>query len=175
MKSSSSGSELMASAHCVRLCSIAACVAIFCLLLSGCATVISGTTQKLDVSSTPAGATLTVRPGEKRYVTPVQLVLSRRDGPYYLKFEREGYEPYRLLVTRTTNPWMWGNLLFSPLGMIIGNIVDVHSRAAFKLTPEEVHANLLSQGASAEHISDRAFRVVDRDGKELAVVTMSED
>ena len=44
-----------------------------------------------------------------------------------------------MTLTRKTNGWVWGNIVF---GGIIGLIIDASSGAMYKLTPEQVNAQL---------------------------------
>lgn len=106
---------------------------------SSWATIISGSTQKIAVSSTPDGTTVTATPGNFQVTTPAQLTLRRKDGPYTLRFEKAGYQPYEVWLSTGTNGWLWGNIL---IGDLIGIVVDLRTGAAQKLTPEQVHANL---------------------------------
>jgi uncharacterized protein YceK len=48
------------------------------LVLSGCATVMHGTTQNIGVSTDPAGADLLVD-GEQHYKSPAMITLKRKD------------------------------------------------------------------------------------------------
>ena len=70
---------------------------VIALSLCGCATIVSGTTKKIAVYSSPVGATVTAEPGGNKTTTPGKLVLKRKDGPYKLTFSLNGYEPYSVI------------------------------------------------------------------------------
>src|SRR5262245_60518029 len=112
-------------------------------LSTGCATIVSGSTQDISVSSVPAGATVTADPGGWKATTPGTLTLKRKDGPYKVTFTLEGHDPYSVWLTTDTNAWLWGNLI---IGGIIGLIVDTSTGAYQKLSPEEINANLVKSG-----------------------------
>ncbi len=119
--------------------------------LYGCATIVSGTTQNIAVSSKPGGATITVEPGDHQTVTPANLELKRDGGPYRITISHEGYEPYKVTLKTSANGWLWGNLL---LGGLIGIIVDSSTGAGTKLSPEEVNANLIKAGIEPQSSSE---------------------
>ncbi len=56
-----------------------------------------------------------------------------------VKIELQGYKPYELILNRKTNGWIWGNILF---GGIIGIIIDASSGAMYRLTPDQIEAQL---------------------------------
>ncbi|MCH9698173.1 MAG: PEGA domain-containing protein [Gammaproteobacteria bacterium] len=116
--------------------------------LFGCATIVSGTTQNIAVSSNPTGATIVVEPGQyQNTFTPASMELERDGGPYRVTISHEGYEPYKVTLKTSTNGWLWGNLL---LGGLIGIIVDSSTGAGTKLSPEEIKANLIKVRVDSE-------------------------
>ena len=118
------------------------CLAAFCLLtlLSGCATIVSSTKQHVGVSSTPTGADVTV---DDQLIgkTPVVANLKRKNI-HTIKIEMAGYKPYEIILTKKTNPWILGNIIF---GGLIGLAVDAITGAIYKLTPEQVNAQLVKE------------------------------
>lgn len=121
------------------------------LFASGCATMVSGTTQRVTIASVPEGASFTVHRATPRNpdegviaadavvlpedgsvasaLTPAEVVL-RRDHDYVVRFQKAGYAESALPLCRTRNgnPWVFGNLVF-PLGLV----VDVNSAAQHEL------------------------------------------
>ena len=91
--------------------------AVAALALSGCASIQSGTTQQVKVSSNPAGATVYIALKKDGVVTnktavgtsPLTVTLSRKHGALFV--EKEGYVPAEVPLTTRTNPWMWGNVI----------------------------------------------------------------
>ncbi len=104
------------------------------LSLSGCATIVSGTTQKLNVETTPSGATAKVSNGMSAQ-TPTVFVLERKRD-YSIEISKDGYKTVNVMLRRTFNGMMTGNLL---LGGIIGGGVDAVSGASNKIVPERIN------------------------------------
>jgi len=101
--------------------------------LSGCATVLSGTEQKVTVTTTPSGATVKVD-GSSRLTTPVDLKLARRDD-HTLLISMPGYHTERVSIRKEFNPAFLGNIL---LGGVVGGVADYASGAAASLKPDKV-------------------------------------
>lgn len=106
-------------------------------LFSSCATIIHGTSQDVGVSSSPSGAVVKVD-NEKRGETPVVTELSR-DENHTIKIKMDGYQTYETTVTSGVSGWVVGNILF---GGLIGLAVDAITGGMYKLTPEQIEANL---------------------------------
>lgn len=122
--------------------------------LTSCATIISGSTQDIGVTSNPPGAVVTAEPGDHRATTPATLVLRRKDAPYRVKFEMDGYEPYEVTIRSSLNGWVWGNLI---IGGLIGIVVDSSSGAAQKLSPDELNANLIKEPPTSDAGHTRVY------------------
>lgn len=111
---------------------------IISLFFSSCASIVSGNVQKINFNSTPPGAIVWVN-NVNLGVTPVTAKLERIKKDQKVKIELQGYKPYELTLTRKTNGWIWGNILF---GGIIGIIIDSSSGAMYRLTPDQIDAQL---------------------------------
>lgn len=61
-----------------------------CILSSGCASIIHGTTQELSLSSNPSGARVQAD-GNQMGETPTKVTLKRKTD-HVLVFNKEGYE-----------------------------------------------------------------------------------
>lgn len=140
-------------------------------LAAACATIVSGGTQKIKVTSTPSGVTVTADPGGHRVTTPAEMALSRKGGPYRLKFEKQGYAPIEMNLSSGMNGWLWGNIL---IGGLIGIAIDFVSGAAYKLSPETVDANLTATGAQLGHIPTNTLLVFDQQGALLMMVRLQD-
>lgn len=116
------------------------------LLAPGCATIIHGSNQDVAFSSSPSGATVTVD-GEALGTTPLVTGLSRDDA-HTVRITMDGYQPYEMTLTKSVDGWVWGNIVF---GGLIGLGVDAATGAMYKLSPDQVSADLrsLSAGTSA--------------------------
>jgi hypothetical protein len=105
------------------------------ILANGCATIISGPSQKLTITSEPSPASVIVNDVAKGE-TPLTVKVRRRDIQT-VNVQREGYEPYELVTDQVLNPWFLGNAIFP-----IGVFVDFGTSAAAKVVPSEIHAVL---------------------------------
>ena len=112
-----------------------------CAMLAGCATIMNQTTQSIGISSSPTGATVTVDTTPHGH-TPVVARLSRKDN-HFVKMELEGFEPYETTLTRRVSGWVWGNVAF---GGLIGLAIDAISGGLYKLTPDQITAELRTKG-----------------------------
>jgi hypothetical protein len=113
------------------------------LSLSNCATIIHGSKQDVGFSSNPTGASVTIN-GESFGKTPTVVKLQRKDT-HAVKITLDGYLPYEVLLTRKVDGWIAGNIIF---GGIIGLIVDAADGAMYKLSPEQLTAELRKESAS---------------------------
>jgi len=102
------------------------------LLTSGCASIINGSKQEMTFNSDPAGAKVTI--GERIIgITPITTSIDRRSNQTLI-FEKEGYNPVKIQLTTTINPWFWGNIL---IGGVIGSTTDGFSGAYNEYAPSK--------------------------------------
>lgn len=125
------------------------------VVLTGCATIIQGTTQTVGLSSTPSGAQIYLN-NMPLGTTPLMAELKRKDN-HVLRIELEGYKPYEATFTRSVSGWVFGNIVF---GGIIGLAVDAISGGMYKLTPDQVAAQLAVSAASIHGAREGLFVVV---------------
>ncbi len=119
---------------CLLLCSV--------LLTVSCATIVSGSRQKINFISTPDSATVFINEIEVGK-TPLEQNLKRNQN-YDVLIKLDGYEPYTTQLTKKFNAWYIGNIAF---GGIIGLIVDPATGAMFKLSATEIDAKFSSKTA----------------------------
>jgi hypothetical protein len=124
--------------------------------LSGCATIVSGPRQTVKIDSIPQGATVTtaVQYGRgkklaliKKHeegVTPINVVITRKDGAVLL--EKEGYKPVRVPLKRGSNPWVLGDVLMTSL---ISTSIDTSTGAAMEYDPDEYVVELVPDDEAA--------------------------
>lgn len=119
------------------------------LWFTGCATIVSGTNQSIDVISEPEGANFKVEQLTvsgpillKEGKTPSKISLHREDFYFLLTLTKTGYETAEIPieVNEMGNPMVFGNLLF---GGVIGMLVDVASGAQWSLDPDHVKVALV--------------------------------
>ena len=124
-----------------KIISLSLVISVLSITIFGCAAIIHGTKQKIPVNSSPSGAKVIVM-GAHKASTPAVIELSRSESNIVLRFEKDGYEPVEVAITRTVDGWIVGNIIF---GGLIGLVIDFASGAAYKLTPAEVTVNLQKQ------------------------------
>jgi len=116
-------------------------IAAIVAMTSGCATVTRGTTDTINVNSTPANADVRLSSGQ-RSKTPATFKLPR-NRPVTVNISKAGYEPQSVQVMPQIEgggaAGMAGNVL---VGGIIGVGVDAVSGAMYDLTPDHIHVDL---------------------------------
>ena len=81
-------------------------------IVSGCCSVIHGTTQKLPVESVPSGARV-YQNGEYVGDTPMMLRL-KRNQDYAIRLEKDGYEVQQTLLESGMSNWALLDFIFLP-------------------------------------------------------------
>lgn len=124
-------------------------VGVAALATVGCATIMHGTTQKIGISSSPTGATVTVD-NKPLGSTPLFADLKRGEV-HVVTIEMAGYEKSQLTLTKSVSGWVWGNIVF---GGLIGLAIDAISGGLYNLSPEQLNAELKKNGANASSSKD---------------------
>ena len=105
-------------------------------LVSGCATIVKGTTQSVTVSTDPAGANCALsRDGAQIAVvnpTPGTVTVEKARGTIALACKKLGYQDSAGVLASTFQAMTFGNILF---GGIIGVAVDAGSGAMNEYPP----------------------------------------
>ncbi len=99
------------------------------LLVSGCASIISGTTQEVAINSSPDGATCDItRDGVRvqQVVTPASTIVQRTNHDLLVACRKPGYQAATATDPSGLEPWVFGNLL---AGGVIGLVVDLSTGA----------------------------------------------
>ena len=112
-------------------------VLIVAVLLNSCATIINGTSQQVNITSTPIEAKVIID-GEELGKTPFIADLKRKDN-HIVKIELDGYKTEVITLNGKTSGWFFGNCLF---GGVIGMAVDAITGGMYKLQPEEIKKTL---------------------------------
>lgn len=102
--------------------------------LSGCASVVSGVTQKFFVDTPKVvGAFCTLTDAEKRFWfvrrSPGSVTVEKGDGPMKIVCEKSGYETTTIMVEETIAGSAFGNII---IGGGIGLLIDATTGAAQK-------------------------------------------
>lgn len=108
-----------------------------CTLSSGCATIINGTRQKIDVATDPVGATVSA--DEITVQSPCSLNL-RRKYDHLVTISKPGYETEVVKVTPVLSAAVAGNIFL--VGGLIGWGIDAADGAQYRLVPESINVKL---------------------------------
>ncbi len=112
----------------------------FSLFLTGCCSIIHGTSQGIPVNSVPSGAKV-FHNGIPAGTTPAVLEL-KRNAHHTIRVEKEGFSPYEESLTRSTSGWVWGNIFF---GGLIGLAVDAMDGSIYNVEPQRIQATLVPE------------------------------
>jgi hypothetical protein len=131
------------------------------LLAAGCASITTGTTQTIDISSSPDGAICTLtRAGAKlgTITTPGNLSIKRSRDSITVDCTKEGYEDARTIMNAQAEKATYGNAIF---GGIIGMAVDNSTGANSRYDPSvAVELTALSAADQAARSAARKEPVV---------------
>ncbi len=122
------------------------------LALTGCASLMHGTSQDIGISSSPTGASVTID-NQTKAQTPFVAKLSRKDN-HIIRIAADGYAPADLTLTRSTSGWVWGNVLF---GGLIGLAVDAMTGGLYNLNPAQLSSALAKQSATVAPSKDGVY------------------
>jgi hypothetical protein len=64
--------------------------------------------------------------------------LKRRDN-HFVKIEMDGYLPAEIMLARKVSGWIAGNIVF---GGVVGIIIDIATGSMYRLTPDQIWAEL---------------------------------
>lgn len=103
----------------------------FLFFLSGCASIMSGTTQMVTIHSEPPDGKININGVLGK--APLTMPLSR-EADQQVTVESEGYKPCSYRLGKTMNPWVVGDIL---IGGIIGIIIDLASGAVYTYDSDE--------------------------------------
>lgn len=124
-------------------------------LFASCATIIHGSKQHVSISSNPSAAVVTID-ATQMGVTPFSTKLSRKDQ-HSVRIELDGYMPYEAQFNRKVDAWIAGNIVF---GGLIGLAVDAITGGMYKLTPDQIQAELRANTVTAQEDEDGIFLTV---------------
>lgn len=142
------GDPMPPSAAAPRAVSPLRALAAAALLLSGCATIFTGTTDRLAFDANVPGVRLSVD-GQFLGELPLSLEMSRNfvgGRQFIARFEREGYQPQEFKLLREFNAVAILDITSIPTS---GGI-DVLTGALMKFEPKSYHVQMLPAGQSAD-------------------------
>ncbi|BCK65837.1 hypothetical protein KAM448_41140 [Aeromonas caviae] len=109
-------------------------IVLLMMLSGGCATVVDGTRQPVNFTSTPAGVSVYKVNGDLLGVTPFTVELSRSGDKQFVA-RKEGYAPQVVKVAYRKNDTTHANAV-SPMTYFVADTVDVISGAQLELAPQ---------------------------------------
>ena len=120
---------------------VVAAAALTCLLnLTGCATIVHGTSQTVEVRSAPHGANVTVD-GRDVGMTPLKTEF-KRGVPHTVRVSKDGYLQETVVTTTRGNSTIALNAI---LGGGLGAVIDLASGAATHVNPEAITVDLVEE------------------------------
>lgn len=120
-------------------------LALFCIMLiavlslSSCATLFTGTTQKLTITSDPPGADVVIN-GVNKGQTPVTVDVKKELSGQPIDLKKDGYNASQFSPTTTFNTTSILNIFF-PLGFV----VDALTGSLMKYNPTSYQIKLEKQ------------------------------
>lgn len=119
----------------------AACLAALSFGATGCATILSGTSDNITIQSTPSSATYSVKTMKYENevasgATPATINLSRKNE-YKVTIKVSGYKEKIVPIYQEFNGWAICNL-----GGILGWGIDYLTGAIYKLAPQQINVTL---------------------------------
>lgn len=124
-------------------------------LLAGCATVTGGTSQTIEITSDPEGATVVFSPSGQEIVTPSIIKLDRSTD-HVATFSLDGYDETILRINRVQRGAVLGSALI-PFYGAAALAIDALSDAEFNLYPDPIDVVLLPAGSPVPQQSEVAI------------------
>jgi hypothetical protein len=108
-------------------------------LLAGCATLMNGSVQAVNVQTTPAGAVCTL--GDRKITTPGDMLIKKGGAPKRMKIvcELAGYAPATIELQEHGSAWVVANVFN---GILPGVVIDGLSGGSSVYAPDRVALTL---------------------------------
>jgi len=140
------------------------------VLVSGCATIFTGTDANVKVTADPAAAAIVIKSqtGQVFYQgeVPASVKLPKKNS-YSVEIAVAGYKTQTVIISQGVTGWFWGNLC---LGGVIGMLIDWGSGGMWDLNPTQIDAKLavaMTDGAAGHAV---VFYTRDDEGQLRYVV-----
>jgi hypothetical protein len=127
--------------------------------VTGCATVMNGTSQPVAFKSDPDGAVIKLISGQS-CTTPCQYEL-KRGKDSVVTYSKAGYQPAKVYIQSRTGGATFGNII---AGGVIGGVIDGTNGASNHLYPSPVYVRLIPVGSSGEAM------LLDKNGTVVSTV-----
>ena len=119
-------------------------IAVVCIIsllgLTSCATLFKGTTENVDMQSTPVQADVYVN-SQLMGKTPLQLKLATKKE-YVIEFRAEGYQPRTYHINNRVGA---GWIILDVLGGLVPVIIDAATGAWYSFDQDNINAQLIKQ------------------------------
>lgn len=130
------------------------------VMLPGCATIIHGKNQSVEIMSNPPGADVLVD-GQPRGTTPLKTEM-RRGQPHYVQIQKPGYLTETTVTTTKLNATPILNVI---LGGVPGMAVDLGTGAATDVVPEKVGVSLAPEITPPSPVQPASFAPQSGEGR----------
>jgi len=137
------------------------------LVFSGCASIVTGSTQEMTFDSNPDGALVSVN-GRPMGRTPLVIRLNKDSEDQELTFSKEGYRTASFPIASKVNPWFWGNIV---CGGLLGSSTDGISGAMHEYSPSHYMATLTPVGAGSSPIAREVSLSANQKIKDFVVIS----
>jgi len=120
-------------------------------VLSGCATVVHGRTQRLTVVTIPAGAHISIA-GMERGISPAVVSVHRKDVGQVMKIAAPGYETEEIVMQRHISKWIATDVLWGASQFLNQGISSSKSRttAALAISGTTLGIDILTGAAFSQ-------------------------
>lgn len=112
-------------------------ILVLAIVSSGCATILDGSSQPVNIDSSPHGARIYVN-GIEVGTTPLSMLMKRSKSTMILA-KKNGYEDQQVALQTKINNTFWGNIL---TGGPFGSTTDYASDAMVEYSPNMYHITL---------------------------------
>ena len=137
----------------------AAALAAASLTVSGCATVMNGTSQAVAFKSDPDGATVKLVTGPS-CTAPCQYEM-KRGADSKVTYTLAGYKPVEVYIQSRIGGSTFGNII---AGGVIGAVVDGSNGSSNRLYPNPVYVRMVREDSNAEPV------LLDKNGNQISTV-----
>lgn len=134
------------------------------LFTSGCATIVSGSTQLVSFTSNPEGATIELD-GRTLGKAPLTVTIKKKSGQR-IAASLPGYKTVALPLETRQNGWFWGNIVF---GGFVGSTTDGISGAVTEYSPSHYMISLPREGST--HLDSQLNFGNEQKIKEFVVIS----
>ena len=140
------------------------------VLASGCASIFNGSSQMVEVESTPSGAAVWLDGRRLEQTTPTSIPLERGCTNHVVRVQKEGYAPVETVLTPHYSLWLGADIgvCFTGVGLVpgmLGLVVDLGTGTGFTHSPEAIDVRLNALRAPSASSVPKPERPASKRGK----------